>query len=83
MSKVTYKFQLTLPKRVREKFEFKEGDTLVFVEEDDKLILMKSTEYWFDPDVCESRPPRPEYNLTEKGKEDSENHLIISYRHGI
>ena len=45
MSKVTYKFQLTLPKRVREKFEFKEGDTLVFVEEDDKLILMKSTEY--------------------------------------
>lgn len=45
MSKVTYKFQLTVPKRVRERFELKEGDTLVFIEEDGKLILRKSTEY--------------------------------------
>ena len=45
MSKVTYKFQLTVPKKVREKFNLKEGDTLVFIEEDGKLILTKSTEY--------------------------------------
>lgn len=45
MSRLTYKFQLTVPKRVREKFELKEGDTLIFIEEEGKLILTKSTEY--------------------------------------
>ena len=45
MSKITYKFQVTIPKRVREKFNFNEGDMLVFIEENGKLILMKSTEY--------------------------------------
>jgi len=45
MSKVTYKFQLTVPKRVREKYELKKGDTLIFVEEEGKLILTKSTDY--------------------------------------
>ena len=45
MSKITYKFQVTVPKRAREKFELKEGDVLVFIEEDGKLTLTKSTEY--------------------------------------
>jgi AbrB family looped-hinge helix DNA binding protein len=45
ISKITYKFQVTLPKRVREKFNFKEGDILVFAEENGKLIIAKSTEY--------------------------------------
>jgi len=45
MSKLTYKFQVTIPKKVREKFELKEGDMLVFIEEDGRLILTKSTEY--------------------------------------
>lgn len=45
MSKVTYKFQLTVPKRVREKFELREGDVLIFADEDSKLVLTKSTEY--------------------------------------
>jgi AbrB family looped-hinge helix DNA binding protein len=44
MSKLTYKFQLTLPKRVRERFALKEGDILVFLAEDSRLILTKSTE---------------------------------------
>jgi len=44
MSKVTYKFQITIPKRVRERFNLKEGDMLVFIEEDGKLIVVKSTE---------------------------------------
>ena len=45
MSKITYKFQVTLPKRVREKFGFKEGDIIVFVKENGKLTVIKSTEY--------------------------------------
>jgi len=45
MSKITYKFQVTIPKRAREKFDLKEGNVLVFIEEDGKLIIAKSTEY--------------------------------------
>jgi AbrB family looped-hinge helix DNA binding protein len=45
VSKITYKFQITIPKRVREKFFLKEGEMLVFVEEAGKLILIRSTEY--------------------------------------
>ena len=44
LSKITYKFQVTIPKRVRERFGFKEGDILVFIEEDGKLIIAKNTE---------------------------------------
>lgn len=45
MSKITYKFQVTIPKRVRERFNFEDGDVLVFSEEDSKLVLAKSKEY--------------------------------------
>jgi AbrB family looped-hinge helix DNA binding protein len=45
MSTITYKFQVTIPKRVREKFGYKKGDVLVFAEEGGKLIITKSTEY--------------------------------------
>jgi len=45
MSKITYKFQVTVPKRVRERFDLKEGDVLVFIAENGKLTLTKSTEY--------------------------------------
>ena len=41
MSKVTSKGQITIPQDVREKFEIKPGDTIYFLEEDGKLILMK------------------------------------------
>ncbi len=44
MSKITHKFQITVPKRVREELNLKEGDVLVFLIEDGKLILVKSTE---------------------------------------
>jgi len=43
--KITYKFQVTVPKRDREKFSFKEGDIFVFVEEDGVLVLTRSTEF--------------------------------------
>ncbi len=44
ISKITYKFQVTIPKRVRERFKFKRGDIVVFLEEDGTLIVKKSTE---------------------------------------
>ncbi len=44
VSKITYKYQITIPKRVRERLKLKEGDVLVFVIENGKLILIKSTE---------------------------------------
>jgi AbrB family looped-hinge helix DNA binding protein len=44
MSMITYKFQVTIPKKVREKHKFKEGDTLAFVEEHGRIYLVKSTD---------------------------------------
>ncbi len=44
MSTITYKFQVTIPKKVREKHHIKEGDTLMFVEENDRIYIGKSTE---------------------------------------
>lgn len=45
MTTITYKYQITVPKKVREKFEFKRGDVLIFAAENGKLIITKSTEY--------------------------------------
>lgn len=44
MSTISYKFQVTVPKRVREAHKLKEGDTLAFVEEHGRIYLVKSTE---------------------------------------
>lgn len=44
MSTITYKFQVTIPKKVREKHHIKEGDTLMFVEENDRIYIGKSTD---------------------------------------
>jgi len=41
-SKLTYKFQLTVPKEVRDKFDLKERDIVVFVNESGKLVLTKN-----------------------------------------
>jgi AbrB family looped-hinge helix DNA binding protein len=38
---VSSKYQITLPSKVREKMGIKAGDKVVFVEEDDKYVLMK------------------------------------------
>jgi len=43
-SKLTYKYQLTVPKKVREKFQLKEGETLVFIDQGGRPFLVKSTE---------------------------------------
>lgn len=41
-SKITRKFQLTIPSDVRRQYHFKIGDLILFVEEDGKLTLSKS-----------------------------------------
>ena len=40
-SKVTRRFQITLPKEVRELFDFHQGDLMLFVVEDGKLWIRK------------------------------------------
>lgn len=44
MSAITYKFQVTIPKKVREKHNFQEGDQIMFVEENDRIYVVKSTD---------------------------------------
>ena len=41
-SKLTYKFQVTIPKEVRAKFGLKERDLVVFVNDNGKLVLSKN-----------------------------------------
>ena len=42
-SKVTVRYQVTIPEEVRNKMGVKDGDTLVFVEDGDKIYI--STEF--------------------------------------
>ena len=44
MTTITYKYQVTIPKKLREKHKLEEGDTIMFVEEDGKVFLKKSTD---------------------------------------
>ena len=45
-SKVTVRFQVTVPEEVRKKLKIKEGDTLVFVEENKKKFSKKIEIYY-------------------------------------
>jgi len=38
-SKITARYQVTIPEKVREFMKIEEGQTLVFVDEDGKIIL--------------------------------------------
>ncbi len=44
MTKISYKYQITVPKKVREKYNLQEGDSIIFVQEDDKLYIKTSIE---------------------------------------
>ena len=44
MTTITYKYQITIPKKLREKHNLKEGDSIMFVEENDRVFLKKSTD---------------------------------------
>ncbi len=39
-SKITVRFQVTIPENVRKIMKIKEGQTLVFTEENGKIIIM-------------------------------------------
>jgi len=43
-TRMSHKFQITIPKEVRERFHLKEEDLVVFVDEGGKLVLKKSTQ---------------------------------------
>ncbi len=43
-SKLSHKYQVTIPKEVREEFKLQAGDLVVFAEESGKLVLSKNTE---------------------------------------
>ena len=43
-SKLSHKFQVTIPKEAREQFRLETGDILVFADENGKLVLSKNTE---------------------------------------
>lgn len=38
-SKVTIRFTVTIPEEIRKKLQIKEGDTLVFIEDGDKIYI--------------------------------------------
>jgi AbrB family looped-hinge helix DNA binding protein len=47
ISKVTQKYQATIPRGVREKLEIEKGDRVIFEIEDEKVVLKKvSTVDW-------------------------------------
>lgn len=43
-STITRKSQLTVPRKAREKFKLKEGDLIMFIEENERLYIVKGTE---------------------------------------
>ena len=43
-SRISSKFQITVPKEVRDRFKLSAEEILVFSDDDGKLILRKSTE---------------------------------------
>ncbi|TSA18317.1 MAG: AbrB/MazE/SpoVT family DNA-binding domain-containing protein [Nitrosopumilales archaeon] len=44
MTTITSKFQVTIPKKLRDKHNLNEGDNIAFVEESGKVYLVKSNE---------------------------------------
>lgn len=42
MSKITYKYQITIPKEVRRRCGFEEGNLLVFEKDGDRLYIKAS-----------------------------------------
>ena len=38
-SKITVRFQVTIPKEAREKLQLSIGETLAFIEEDDRIYI--------------------------------------------
>ena len=43
-SKLSHKFQITIPREVRERFKLGAGNIVVFMEENGKLVVTKSVQ---------------------------------------
>lgn len=43
-SRISHRYQITIPKEVRDRFGLKDKDIVVFVDEGEKLVLKKSTQ---------------------------------------
>lgn len=43
-SKLSHKFQITIPKEVRDRFRLRAGEIIIFVDENDKLVLSKNVQ---------------------------------------
>lgn len=43
LARLTSKGQITIPKDIRNKLNLKEGDKVLFIEEDDKIVLVNSS----------------------------------------
>lgn len=43
---ITHKSQITIPKKVREKYSFQGGDIIVFIDVGNRLIVKKGTEFF-------------------------------------
>ncbi|MFA5364223.1 MAG: AbrB/MazE/SpoVT family DNA-binding domain-containing protein [Candidatus Bathyarchaeia archaeon] len=43
-SKVGARYQITIPKEARTEFGYQKGDVVIFIKENNKLILTKSVE---------------------------------------
>lgn len=43
-SKISYRYQITIPKDVRDRFHLDEGDIIVFIDESNRLVMRKSTQ---------------------------------------
>jgi AbrB family looped-hinge helix DNA binding protein len=44
VSPMSHKFQVTIPKKVRDKAKLKYNDSIAFIEESGRIYIMKSTE---------------------------------------
>ena len=44
-SKISKKYQITIPKKVRDKFNMKEADLLIFIGDEDSLALKRAKPY--------------------------------------
>ena len=50
LAKLTSRCQLTLPREIRQKLGVKEGDTVVFIEENGRIFIENAEKLKFAPD---------------------------------
>lgn len=70
-SRISRKGQVVIPARLRKKYGLKEGEKLIFIEQDQQIIIKPSTN-WID--ICGSvEPVLPREEVKKKIREMREN----------